>query len=92
MAHSKLGPALPESLHPPPRRDLTFYLVLLVAVAPIWSIVPLSWGYVIYALHYGLVWTYSWKGWCLFSLALSEVRPSDPCPIELYPSFISWPS
>ncbi|KAI0375603.1 hypothetical protein BV20DRAFT_959597 [Pilatotrama ljubarskyi] len=64
---------LAEKLHTPPRRDLSFYLVLLVGVLPIWSVVPLSWAFVIYALHAGLVWTFAWKGWCLFVLALSEV-------------------
>ena len=77
MASHKLVPALAESLQAPPRRDFTFYLVLALAVAPIWSIVPLSWAFVVYALHAGLVWSFSWKGWCLFALALCEVRPSD---------------
>ncbi|KAI0771592.1 hypothetical protein BD413DRAFT_613097 [Trametes elegans] len=64
---------LSETPHAPPRRGLSFYLVLFVAVLPIWSLVPLSWAFVIYALHYGLVWTFAWRGWCLFALALSEV-------------------
>ena len=82
MACDKHSPALAESLHAAPRRDLSFYLVLIIAVAPIWSVVPLSWGFVVYALYAGLVWTFSWKGLCLFALALCEVRPSDrstPC-------------
>ena len=82
MARDKHGPALAESPHAHPGRDLSFYLVLLVAVAPIWSVVPLSWGFVVYALHSGLVWSFSWKGSCLLALALCEVRPSDrstPC-------------
>ncbi|KAI0719588.1 hypothetical protein C8T65DRAFT_706265 [Cerioporus squamosus] len=73
MSAEKLIPALAETLHTPPRRDLSFYLVLFVAVLPIWSLVPLSWGFVVYALHYGLIWTFEWRGWCLFALALSEV-------------------
>ena len=76
MVAEKLTPALAEALHTPPRRDLSYYLVLFVAVLPIWSVVPLSWGFFVYALHYGLLWTFSWRGWCLFALALSEV--SDP--------------
>ena len=77
MKAEKLVPAVAETPFPPARRDLTFYLVLLFAVAPIWSVVPLSWAFVIYALHYGLIWTFSWRGWALFVVALSEVRPSD---------------
>ncbi|KAI0677587.1 hypothetical protein C8Q78DRAFT_960231 [Trametes maxima] len=64
---------LAEKLHTPPRRDLTFYLVLVVAVLPIWSVVPLSWAFVIHTLHSGLIWTFAWRGWGLFALALSEV-------------------
>ncbi|KAI1795198.1 hypothetical protein LXA43DRAFT_993885 [Ganoderma leucocontextum] len=73
MASEKLLPAVGETLHTPPRRDLSFYFVLLVAVLPIWSVVPLSWAFVIYALHYGLLWNFSWRGWTLFAVALSEV-------------------
>ena len=51
-AAEKLLPALAETLHVPPRRDLSFYLVLFVAVLPIWSIVPLSWAFVAYSLLY----------------------------------------
>ncbi|KAI0638154.1 hypothetical protein C8Q77DRAFT_414283 [Trametes polyzona] len=64
---------LAERLHAPPRRDLTFYLVLVLAVLPIWSVVPLSWAFVVYALHSGLIWTFAWRGWGLFVLALGEV-------------------
>lgn len=69
---------LPEKLHLPPRRDLTFWLVLLFAVLPIWSIVPLSWAFVFYALRSGGLWSYAWQGKALFAAALCEVRPSDP--------------
>ncbi|KAL1946843.1 hypothetical protein VTO73DRAFT_14947 [Trametes versicolor] len=69
----KLVVDLAEKLHTPARRDLTFYLVLVFAVLPIWSIVPLSWAFVIYALHSGLIWTFAWRGCGLFALALSEV-------------------
>ncbi|CDO71256.1 hypothetical protein BN946_scf184908.g13 [Trametes cinnabarina] len=69
----KLVADLAETLHPPPRRDLTFYVVFFVAVLPLWSIVPTSWVFVIYTLHYGLFWTFAWRGWCLFVLALCEV-------------------
>ncbi|KAH9899903.1 hypothetical protein C8Q73DRAFT_743742 [Cubamyces lactineus] len=69
----KLVADLAEKLHTPPTRDLSFYLVLAVGVLPIWSIVPLSWAFMIYTLHYGLIWTFAWRGWCLFALALCEV-------------------
>ncbi|KAJ8481767.1 hypothetical protein ONZ51_g5790 [Trametes cubensis] len=58
----KLVADLAEKLHSPPRRDLSFYLVLVVGVLPIWSIVPLSWAFVVYTLHYGLIWTFAWRG------------------------------
>ncbi len=77
MASEKLLPAVVDTLHTPPGRDLSFYLVLFVAVLPIWSVVPFSWAFVIYALHYGLIWNFSWRGWTVFAVALSEVRPSD---------------
>ncbi|KAH9853506.1 hypothetical protein C2E23DRAFT_728408 [Lenzites betulinus] len=64
---------LAERPHIPPRRDLTFYLVLVLAVLPVWSIVPLSWAFVLYALHSGIVWTLTWHGWCLLALAFCEV-------------------
>nr|VWO95213.1 Cellulose-growth-specific protein [Ganoderma boninense] len=73
MASQKLLPAVADSLHTPPGRDLSFYLVLFVAVLPIWSVVPFSWAFVIYALHYGLIWNFAWRGWTVFAVALSEV-------------------
>lgn len=62
-----------EKLHLPRRRDLSFYLVLIVAVLPLWSIAPLSWIFVIYSLHSGSVWSYTWKGQTLFAVALVEL-------------------
>ncbi|KAI0774240.1 hypothetical protein C8Q74DRAFT_1200407 [Fomes fomentarius] len=73
MTVQKLLPAIAETLQAPPRRDVTFYLVLLVAVLPVWSIVPLSWAFVIYNVLYGSIWTFAWRGWTLFAVALSEV-------------------
>ncbi|KAI0832383.1 hypothetical protein BC628DRAFT_1310286 [Trametes gibbosa] len=69
----KLAADLAERLHTPPTRDLTFYLILILVVLPIWSIVPLSWAFVVYALRSGLVWTFACPGWGLFAIALSEV-------------------
>ncbi|KAI0796702.1 hypothetical protein C8Q75DRAFT_710801 [Abortiporus biennis] len=62
-----------EKVHPPRRRDATFYLVLLFAVIPLWSIIPLSWAYVVYVLHTGKIWHLSWKETSIFAFALSEV-------------------
>ncbi|KAK7695883.1 hypothetical protein QCA50_000521 [Cerrena zonata] len=62
-----------DVLHPPRRRTLSFYLVLLIAVLPIWSIVPGAWAFVIYSLHSGSIWTFSWRGQSLFAFALCEV-------------------
>ncbi|KAF5344126.1 hypothetical protein D9758_008873 [Tetrapyrgos nigripes] len=58
---------------PPSRRTWSYYFVLLVLVAPLWSSVPLSWAFVIYSLRFGKIWSYSWPGLLLFALTLSEV-------------------
>lgn len=39
----------------PRRRALSFYIVLLSLVLPLWSFVPFSWAYVIYTLKYSTV-------------------------------------
>ena len=62
-----------EALHLPRQRDLSFYLVLLLAVLPLWSVVPLSWAFVIYSLRTGSIWSFTWKGHTLFAFALVEV-------------------
>ncbi|KAI0938058.1 hypothetical protein AcV7_003357 [Taiwanofungus camphoratus] len=64
---------LSEQLHPPRQRDLSFYIVLFVAVIPLWSIVPLSWVFVVYALRSGQIWTFAWRGRAVFAAALCEV-------------------
>lgn len=58
---------------PRPSRSWSFWLVLFFAVAPIWSLVPLSWVVVIYILRTGKIWTLGWKGYILFGWALAEV-------------------
>ena len=77
--------ALPISEHParPPSRDLSYYLVFVLLVFPIWSITLLSWAFVLYELKGGGLWTLSWHGKALFTYALSEVHqsPSSPPPI-----------
>jgi hypothetical protein len=66
---------LPISEQPrrPPTRDLSFYVVLLLCVFPIWSIPILSWFFVIYELRRGYIWGLSWYGKALFTYALAEV-------------------
>ncbi|TFK55949.1 hypothetical protein OE88DRAFT_1622651 [Heliocybe sulcata] len=62
-----------ETPLPAHKRDLSFFLVLFGAVAPIWSVGPLSWGYVAYNLWSGRVWFLSWGEKALFGAALCEV-------------------
>jgi pimeloyl-ACP methyl ester carboxylesterase len=62
-----------EEIEPSRKRDLSFYIVLLFVVAPLWGTVPLSWAFVVYALRSGSIWTYTWLGRSLFLLALCEV-------------------
>ncbi|KAF9076719.1 hypothetical protein BDP27DRAFT_1312478 [Rhodocollybia butyracea] len=57
----------------PKRRTIDFYTVLLFLVAPLWCAVPLAWGFVIYALHTGKVWSYSLPWLTLFSVSLFEM-------------------
>lgn len=70
---NKLVPEMAESVLLPPQRDLSFYLVLFLAVIPLWSIPPLSWAFVIYALRSGKIWSFTWPGCILFTVALFEV-------------------
>ncbi|PCH41076.1 hypothetical protein WOLCODRAFT_137175 [Wolfiporia cocos MD-104 SS10] len=70
---NKLAADLAEQLAPSRTRDLSFYVVLFAAVIPLWSIVPLSWAFVIYSLRSGKIWTYAWAGRALFAAALCEV-------------------
>ncbi|KAH8113258.1 hypothetical protein DFH11DRAFT_1689439 [Phellopilus nigrolimitatus] len=60
---------------PPPavRRDASYYFVLFFFVGPIWSVVPVSWAYVLHSLSYWKILSYSSKGQVLFVLALCEV-------------------
>jgi len=64
---------LAEQLLPTRRRDVSFYIILFLAVIPLWSVVPFSWAFVIYALRSGRVWTFAWRGYGLFAAALCEV-------------------
>ncbi|KAF5363284.1 hypothetical protein D9756_000449 [Leucocoprinus leucothites] len=55
------------------RRTLSFYVVLLTLVLPLWSAPPLAWAFVIYSLHTGKIWSYAFRGRIAFALALIEV-------------------
>lgn len=73
-----------ETVHQHCQRDLSFYLVLILAVLPLWSVVPLSWAFVIYALWTGSIWSFTWKGQAIFALAMVEVRLAPECPAVQY--------
>lgn len=64
---------LSEIPHQPRTRDISFYIVLFAGVIPLWSVVPLSWIFVVYVLHWGHIWSFSWRGYALFAVALCEV-------------------
>ncbi|EKM59225.1 uncharacterized protein PHACADRAFT_249515 [Phanerochaete carnosa HHB-10118-sp] len=70
---AKIYEDLSEKAHLPRRRDLSFYFVLIIAVLPVWSAVPLSWAFVVYSLYSGNVWSLTWKGQILFAIGLVEV-------------------
>jgi hypothetical protein len=67
--------ALDISELPAPQRprQLSFYLVLLGIVLPFWSVSPLSWLFLIYALRSRFFFS-SWSGRICLALSLSEVR------------------
>lgn len=71
---TKILEDLAEKPYPPRRKDLSFYLVLLFAVIPVWSAVPVSWAFVVYALRSGQIWSFAWRGRLSFAVALCEVR------------------
>ncbi|KDQ61819.1 hypothetical protein JAAARDRAFT_31292 [Jaapia argillacea MUCL 33604] len=72
MSQSTLDGDLSEQPAPPPRRYLSFYIVLIFAVIPLWSIVPLSWAFLVYVIWSGAVGSLSWRARGLFVLSLCE--------------------
>ncbi|KAH7914196.1 hypothetical protein BJ138DRAFT_1123730 [Hygrophoropsis aurantiaca] len=62
-----------EIPHPERRRTSSFYIVLFFVVLPLWSVIPLSWFFVTYTLHTGLLSSFKWRGRALFVAALCEV-------------------
>ncbi|KAI0307150.1 hypothetical protein B0F90DRAFT_1622813 [Multifurca ochricompacta] len=84
-------PISEQPLHPS-ARQLSFYLVFILCVFPVWSIPIFSWLFVLYELKGGGLWNLSWHGKALFTYALAEVLFSiyhynlrtfvdGPCPI-----------
>ncbi|KAF8639790.1 hypothetical protein AX17_001049 [Amanita inopinata Kibby_2008] len=54
-------------------RDISFYLVLIGLVLPFWSIIPLSWAFVIYAFNSGRISLFAWPGRTFLAIAILEV-------------------
>ncbi len=69
-----LSMPVPISDHHPhsPTRTLSFYLVLVFCVLPVWSIPICSWSFVLYELRGGGIWGLSWHGKALFAYAVAE--------------------
>lgn len=63
-----------EHLRRLPTRTLSFYLVLVFCVLPVWSIPIVSWSFVLYEFRGGGSWGLSWQGKALFTYALAEAR------------------
>ncbi|KAJ7283568.1 hypothetical protein C8J57DRAFT_739016 [Mycena rebaudengoi] len=68
-----MGLDISEVPDSPRRRDLSFFLVALLLVAPLRAVAPLSWAFVLYALRSGSIWSFTWKGKLAFALALCEL-------------------
>ena len=62
-----------ELPHQTPARSLSFYLVLIFLVLPVWSIPIFSWSFVLYELGGGGLWALSSQRKALFTYALAEV-------------------
>jgi hypothetical protein len=62
-----------EIVTPLRQRKHSFFLVLFIAILPLWSIVPLSWLFVIYSLRTGIIWSFGWRGRICFVASLCEV-------------------
>ncbi|KAH8105879.1 hypothetical protein BXZ70DRAFT_917198 [Cristinia sonorae] len=62
-----------EKIHETRPRRLDFWAVLFLAVLPVWSVIPLSWAYVVYATYTGLLWRQEWASRILLAVASCEV-------------------
>lgn len=80
-----LSMSLPISEHPrhSPARNLSFYLVLVFCVLPVWSIPIFSWSFVLYELRGGGISGLSWHGRALFTYALAEACQSTTQSLPL---------
>lgn len=67
---------LAEIPYVPPPRVLSYYLVLVCVVLPLWLVTPISWSFVIYTLYNAKLWSFSWNTntRLYFAAALCEVR------------------
>ncbi|KAF8551453.1 hypothetical protein OG21DRAFT_1478115 [Imleria badia] len=63
----------PEIPFRPPPRTLSYYLVLLCVVLPVWFITPFSWSFVIYTLYNAEFSSHGWNAKLFFAVALCEV-------------------
>ncbi|KAF5387854.1 hypothetical protein D9615_000474 [Tricholomella constricta] len=54
-------------------RTLSFYVVFICLVVPVWSMIPFSWLFVIYTIASGRIWSISWFNLISFVAALCEV-------------------
>ncbi|TFK75836.1 hypothetical protein BDN72DRAFT_785882 [Pluteus cervinus] len=68
-----MAPDLAEKPYPVHRYTLDFYLLLLLVVLPLWSLVPLSWGFVLFSVYTGSYWQHSWTRCAFVLAALCEV-------------------
>jgi hypothetical protein len=66
---------------PPRRRTLSYYVVLMCLVAPLWSSVLVSWAFVINSLRSGRIWSFAWPGRILFAVTLCEVSFVTNCNV-----------
>uniref|UniRef100_A0A0W0FJY6 AB hydrolase-1 domain-containing protein n=1 Tax=Moniliophthora roreri TaxID=221103 RepID=A0A0W0FJY6_MONRR len=65
--------AIDENPDTPRRRTISYYLVLLTLVLPVWCLVPVSWIYVLYTLRYSTFSHLSSAKLTLFAVAACEV-------------------
>ncbi|KAH6915372.1 hypothetical protein BKA70DRAFT_575633 [Coprinopsis sp. MPI-PUGE-AT-0042] len=57
----------------PRQRSRCFYSALFSFILPLWSVIPISWAFVIWSLYTGRIWLYRYPGLTLFTGALVEV-------------------
>jgi hypothetical protein len=70
------GLCISELPEVPRQRSRCFYSALFTFILPLWSLIPLSWGFVIWSLYTGRIWLYRYPGLFLFAVALVEVSAS----------------